>query len=86
MLSNSSKVLMAHISFEFCNIDFRFRKNEKLSNSTKILFAIFIFLESLKSLYPQPKIRNLIFPSAVVLSVFINYVNSIAPFHVEKGK
>ena len=52
-------------------INVRFQKNEKLSNSTKILFSICIFFESLISLYPQPKIRNLKFPSAVVLLVFI---------------
>ena len=41
------------LSLEFCDLDRFFQKNEKLSNSTKVYFSVFIFFEALIRLYPR---------------------------------
>ena len=40
------------LSLEFCDLDRFFQKNEKLRNSTKVYFSVFIFFEASIRLYP----------------------------------
>ena len=45
-------IIVCVFSLEFCDLDRFFQKNEKLSNSKKVYFSVFMFFEALIRLYP----------------------------------
>ena len=72
--------LLSCFSLEFCNRDFRFPPTLK-----NFVLVFFIFLESLKSLYPQPLDKK--FKISISCSSFsVYYIYSFPSFHVKKAR